>query len=94
MATRKSGGKARARAKPNVKGGVGSDLAVGTTVSGPSHPAAPLTELADHAVEQQTVVEGMPFNWRNRRSMAHAPLRRPSRGLTYRCLRRALGLAR
>jgi catalase len=62
MATRKSGGKARARAKPNVKGGVGSDLAVGTTVSGPSHPAAPLTELADHAVEQQTVVEGMPFN--------------------------------
>jgi catalase len=37
-------------------------MAVGTTVSGPSHPTPPLTELADHAAEQQTLVEGMPFN--------------------------------
>jgi catalase len=59
MATRKSGGKAPARTKPNAKG---SDMAVGTTVSGPSHPTPPLTELADHAAEQQALVEGMPFN--------------------------------
>jgi catalase len=62
MATRRSGGKAPARTKSDSKGQVGSNTAVGTTVSGPSHPTPPLTELADHAAEQQTLVEGMPFN--------------------------------
>jgi len=62
MATRKSGSKAPARAKPKINKQVGSDSAVGTTVSGPSHPTPALTELADHATEQQTLVEGMPFN--------------------------------
>jgi catalase len=62
MATRKSGSKAPARAKPKINKQVGSDSAVGTTVSGPSHPTSALTELADHATEQQTLVEGMPFN--------------------------------
>jgi catalase len=37
-------------------------MAAGTTVSGPSHPAPPMTELADHAAEQQTLVEAVPFN--------------------------------
>jgi catalase len=37
-------------------------MAVGTTVSGPSHPTASLTELADHAAEQQALAETMPFN--------------------------------
>jgi catalase len=50
-----------ARNHPN-KGRVGSEVAVGTTVSGPSHPAAALTELADHAAEQQALVEATPFN--------------------------------
>ncbi|MDP8983990.1 MAG: catalase [Pseudomonadota bacterium] len=59
MATRKSRSKAPAGKKSNVKG---SDMAMGTTVSGPSHPTAPLTDLADHAAEQQTLVAGMPFN--------------------------------
>jgi catalase len=31
-------------------------------VSGPSHPTASLTELADHAAEQQALAETMPFN--------------------------------
>jgi catalase len=37
-------------------------MAVGTTVSGPSHPTASLTELAGHAAEQQALAETMPFN--------------------------------
>jgi hypothetical protein len=52
MATRKSGGKASARMKPNTKGQVCIDMAAGTTVSGPSHRSRPLTELPDHAAEQ------------------------------------------
>jgi catalase len=50
------------RATSKHKGQVGSDMAVGTTMSGPSHPTASLTELADHAAEQQTLAESMPFN--------------------------------
>lgn len=37
-------------------------MAVGTTLSGPSHPPAALTELAGHAAEQQTLIKAMPFN--------------------------------
>jgi catalase len=62
MATRKNGGKAPARTKPKTKSQVASDMAEGTTVSGPSHPTPPVTELADHAAEQQALAEGMPFN--------------------------------
>jgi catalase len=62
MATRKTGSKASVRAKPKINRQIGSDSAVGTTVSGPSHPTPALTELADHAAEQQMLVEGMPFN--------------------------------
>jgi len=62
MATRKNS-KAPTRPAPTAKKGeLGSDMAVGTTVSGPSHPSAPLTELADHADEQQSLVEARPFN--------------------------------
>jgi catalase len=62
MPTRKSRSKSPARATSKGKGQVGSDNAVGTTVSGPSHPTASLTDLADHAAEQQTLAEAMPFN--------------------------------
>ena len=31
-------------------------------MSGPSHPTASVTELADHAAEQQSLAESMPFN--------------------------------
>ena len=62
MPTRKSEGKSAARATSKDKGQVGSEKAVGTTVSGPSHPTAGLTELADHAAEQQTLAEATPFN--------------------------------
>jgi catalase len=58
----KSGGKSRAHAPSKNKARKGSKMAVGTTVSGPSHPPAALTELADHAAEQQALVEAFPFN--------------------------------
>src|ERR1700722_13515034 len=62
MPTRKSRAKSPARATSKIKGHAGSEKAVGTTTSGPSHPAAGPTEMADHAAEQQTLVESMPFN--------------------------------
>jgi catalase len=61
MSKRKSGGKSRTRETSHKKG-VSSEMAVGTTASGPSPPTAGLTALADHAAEQQTLVEAMPFN--------------------------------
>jgi catalase len=39
-----------------------SEKAVGTTVSGPSHPTAAATELAAHADEQEQLAQAMPFN--------------------------------
>jgi catalase len=62
MPTRKSGGKSPARATSKHKSRVRSEMGAGTTVSGPSHPTASLTELTDHAAEQQLLVEAMPFN--------------------------------
>jgi catalase len=62
MPTRESRGKSAARATSKNKRQIGSKKALGTTVSGPSHPTAGLTELADHAAEQQTLAEAMPFN--------------------------------
>ena len=56
------GPKRPGRAIPKVKGHAGSEMAVGATVSGPSNPTASSTELADHAAEQQSLVEAMPFN--------------------------------
>jgi catalase len=61
MATRKKAGKSRAR--PTLKENrTGSEKAVGATSSGPSHPVASPTKLADHAAEQQALVETIPFN--------------------------------
>ena len=59
MPTRKSEGahSASKRKKP-----VGDGTSVGSTVSGPSHPTAGTSELADHAAEQQALAEAMPFN--------------------------------
>jgi catalase len=61
MATRKKAGKSPAR-PTSKKNRTGSEKAVGTTSSGPSHPVASRAELADHAAEQQLLVEAMPFN--------------------------------
>jgi catalase len=79
MPTRKSGGKSAARATSKNKRQVGSKRAVGTTVSGPSHPTADLTELAVHAAEQQTLAEAMPFN-SAKRSEYGAPTSAPPEG--------------
>jgi catalase len=62
MAIRKGGGKTPARATSKNKGRAGSKTGAGTTVGGPSHPTASLTELAEHAAEQQSLAEAMPFN--------------------------------
>jgi len=62
MPKRKSGGKSATRAASKKKVPAASQKAVGTTASGPSHPTAIMNELADHADEQQALVEAMPFN--------------------------------
>jgi catalase len=62
MATRKSGGKTPPRATSKNKGRVGSKTGAGTTVGGPSHPTASDTELAEHAAEQQSLAQAMPYN--------------------------------
>src|ERR1700683_4481493 len=65
MPTRKTGGKSPAHAtsrKNKAKGQAGSDSAVGTTASSASHAPASLTELGDHAADQQALVEATPFN--------------------------------
>jgi catalase len=62
MPKRKSGGKMPTRATSKNKIHAASEAAVGTTASGPSHPTASRSESADHAAEQQTLVEAMPFN--------------------------------
>src|ERR1700678_1987196 len=62
MPTRKSRVKSPVRAAFKGKRRVGSNKAVGTTVSGPSQATASMTDLAHHAAEQQTLAEAMPFN--------------------------------
>jgi catalase len=62
MPTKKSRAKPPARATSTSKGRSASDKAVGTTVSGPSHPPASTTELADHAADQERLAQAMPFN--------------------------------
>jgi hypothetical protein len=52
MATRRSWGNAPSRKQSSKKGPAGSHMTIGTTVSGPSDPPPPMTELADHIAEQ------------------------------------------
>jgi catalase len=59
MPPKRSGRKAPARQK---SGAHQSSTAIGTTVGGPSHPSAPVSELAQQAVEQQALAVRMPFN--------------------------------
>ena len=62
MPIRKSGSKSPQRPVPKGKRPAHSESAVGGTVSGPSHPTPSLTEVADHAGEQQELAEAVPFN--------------------------------
>jgi catalase len=62
MPTRKSRPKTPVRATSKANAQKGSEMAIGTTVSGPSHPSASHTELAHHASEQQALAEAIPFN--------------------------------
>jgi catalase len=61
MPTRKTQAKAPARANGKSRP-KGSPKGVGSTASGPSHPPAAETEMAEHAAEQQALVEAVPFN--------------------------------
>jgi catalase len=64
MPTRKNGatGPARSKHGDKAKARRQSAPAKAATVSGPSHPAAAETELADHAAEQAKLAEAVPFN--------------------------------
>jgi catalase len=82
MPTRKSPAKppVRATSKNKGKGDAGSETAVGTTTSGPSYPIASQTELADHAAEQQTLSEAMPFNSAKSAEYGASPATAPPEG--------------
>jgi catalase len=80
MPTRKSANKAPARAKSKVKGQVGSEKGVGTTVSGPSHPTESMTDLAEHGAEQQALAEAMPFNSAKKAEYGASPTAAPPEG--------------
>jgi catalase len=80
MASRKSGAGERSRPKSRSKSPQGSDTARGTTVSGPSHPGAANTDLAEHAAEQQSFAEAMPFNANKASEYAPAAPTRPPQG--------------
>jgi catalase len=63
MATRKSATKGAARTKGAGKTKSNqSDTGRGTTVSGPTNSGEPATELAQHAAEEATLAQAMPFN--------------------------------
>ena len=62
MPTRKSRAKSPVRTKSTTKTSKASDTGTGTTVSGPSHPDQPATDMADHAAEVSALAARMPFN--------------------------------
>jgi catalase len=60
MTPQKSKAKGTVRSKSPQKG---SGSAIGTTVSGPSHPGgSPSGDMATHAAEQEALSAGVPFN--------------------------------
>ena len=61
MPARKSRGKSPTHTT-SKKDQVASEKALGTTASAPSHAIESATELAEHAAEQQSLVEAMPYN--------------------------------
>jgi catalase len=78
MPLKKNGRKAPARAKSGRRQ---SATATGTTVSGPSHPAAVASELARHAAEQESLAAAMPFNEAKPSEYAPANATKPVEGL-------------
>ena len=82
MPTRKSGAKGPARTKHSdkTKANQRSATGMGTTVSGPSHPSPPTTELANHAAEQDALAEAVPFNAAKPSEYAPADQTKPPQG--------------
>jgi catalase len=82
MPTRKKGAKSPARAKatrsqqPRKTSATGA----GTTVSGPSHPAEPATDMAEHADEVGSLAAAMPFNSAKASEYAPADCTAPPEG--------------
>jgi catalase len=63
MPTKKSRGKTGVlTGKSKATQSAASEKAVGTTVSGPSHPTGAMTQMAEHAAELESLVEATPFN--------------------------------
>jgi catalase len=82
MPTRKSGAKGSVRIKHSDKTNPKqqSEGGKGTTVSGPSHPSPATTALAEHAEEQATLAESMPFNSAKASEYAPADPTKPPEG--------------
>ena len=78
MPLNKNGRKVPARAKSGRRQ---SATATGTTVSGPSHPTAAVSALAQHAAEQESLAAAMPFNETKPSEYAPASASRPVEGL-------------
>ena len=63
------------------KGGASSATAVGSTSSGPSHPAdVASTEMAQHAQDQDALAAAMPFNMQKSREYGMANATDPAEG--------------
>jgi catalase len=77
MPLKKNGRKAPARAKSGRRQ---SATATGTTVSGPSHPAAAASALARYAAEQESLAAAMPFNEAKPSEYAPANASKPVEG--------------
>jgi catalase len=81
MATRKSGARAPLRSKSKDAGPHASESATGTTVSGPSHPPAPATAMAQHAAEVASVTGKFPYNGTKGTEYAPSDPTRPAQGV-------------
>jgi len=80
MATRKRRAKAPMRATHKARKPTASETAVGTTASGPSNRTASLTELGNHAAEQQALAEATPFNSAKPAEYGASPTAPPPQG--------------
>ena len=81
MATRKSVAKGAARNKSGGKTKSNqSETGRGTTVSGPSNSGEPASELAQHAAEEATLAQAMPFNTAKASEYAPADPTEPPEG--------------
>ena len=84
-ASAKSPVKSKSASKPAAAAGgarASSPTAVGSTVSGPSHPDAPKTDIAAHGADQETLAAAMPFNEAKESEYGYENALEPATGAT------------